>query len=151
MANLVFLPIEVQIKSGTYLLYGQEINSETYASCKSDMLLKGEGENADHIIGGTEWSTLAHDAFPAQEFDFMLANPPYGKSWKKNLEAMGGKDGIRDPRFKEGATKIGYEVSFTRHFYKPQPLRSLEEISVDILSIEKESEGLLDGLLKGGV
>jgi type I restriction enzyme M protein len=64
------------------------------------MLLKGEGESADHIVGGAEWSTLAHDAFPAREFDFMLANPPYGKSWKKDLEAMGGKDGMRDPRFK---------------------------------------------------
>ncbi len=64
------------------------------------MLLKGEGESADHIVGGAEWSTLSHDAFPAQEFDFMLSNPPYGKSWKKDLEAMGGKDGMRDPRFK---------------------------------------------------
>ena len=133
MANLVFLPIEAEIKSGTYLLYdcacgtggmltvaeetltaigakrgqqvkcllyGQEINPETYAVCKADMLLKGEGESADHIVGGAEWSTLSHDAFPAQEFDFMLANPPYGKSWKKDLEAMGGKDGMRDPRFK---------------------------------------------------
>jgi type I restriction enzyme M protein len=133
MANLVFLPLEAKIKSGTYLLYdcacgtggmltvgeetltaiaekhgkkvkgllyGQEINPETYAVCKADMLLKGEGESADHIVGGAEWSTLAHDAFPAQEFDFMLANPPYGKSWKKDLEAMGGKDGMRDPRFK---------------------------------------------------
>ncbi len=133
MANLVFLPLESEIRSGTYLLYdcacgtggmltvgeetlkaisakrgqqvkallyGQEINPETYAVCKADMLLKGEGESADHIVGGAEWSTLAHDAFPAQEFDFMLANPPYGKSWKKDLEAMGGKDGMRDPRFK---------------------------------------------------
>jgi type I restriction enzyme M protein len=133
MANLVFLPIAAEIKSGTYLLYdcacgtggmltvgeetltaigakrgqqvkcllyGQEINPETYAVCKADMLLKGEGESADHIVGGAEWSTLSHDAFPAQEFDFMLANPPYGKSWKKDLEAMGGKDGMRDPRFK---------------------------------------------------
>lgn len=81
-------------------LYGQEINPETYAICKADMLLKGEGENADHIVGGAEWSTLSHDAFPAREFDFMLANPPYGKSWKKDLEAMGGKDGMRDPRFR---------------------------------------------------
>ena len=133
MANLVFLPVEAQIKSGTYLLfddacgtggmltvaeetltaigkkrglqvearlYGQEINPETYAICKADMLIKGEGENADHIVGGAEWSTLSHDAFPGQEFDFMVANPPYGKSWKKDLEAMGGKDGMRDPRFK---------------------------------------------------
>lgn len=81
-------------------LYGQEINPETYAICKADMLLKGEGDNADHIVGGAEWSTLSHDAFPANEFDFMLSNPPYGKSWKKDLEAMGGKEGMRDPRFK---------------------------------------------------
>ncbi len=133
MANLVFLPIEAEIKSGTYLLYdcacgtggmltvaeetliniaekrnkqvkcllyGQEISPETYAVCKADMLLKGEGESADHIVGGAEWSTLSHDAFPAQEFDFMLSNPPYGKSWKKDLEVMGGKEGMRDPRFK---------------------------------------------------
>ncbi len=81
-------------------LYGQEINPETYAICKADMLIKGEGESADHIVGGAEHSTLSHDAFPAKEFDFMLANPPYGKSWKKDLEQMGGKDGMRDPRFK---------------------------------------------------
>lgn len=81
-------------------LHGQEINPETYAICKADMLLKGEGENAKHIIGGAEWSTLSHDAFPSQVFDFMFANPPYGKSWKKDLETMGGKDGIRDLRFK---------------------------------------------------
>ncbi len=81
-------------------LYGQEINPETYAVCKADMLLKGEGDHADHIVGGAEWSTLSHDAFPAREFDFMLSNPPYGKSWKKDLEAMGGKDGMRDPRFR---------------------------------------------------
>ena len=94
---------ELAVKTGKQVkthLYGQEINPETYAICKADMLLKGEGENADHIVGGAEWSTLAHDAFPAREFDFMLSNPPYGKSWKKDLETMGGKDGMRDPRFR---------------------------------------------------
>lgn len=80
-------------------LYGQEINAETYAICKSDMILKGEGAEADNIVGGPEHSTLSNDAFPAKEFDFMLANPPYGKSWKSDLERMGGKDGIVDPRF----------------------------------------------------
>jgi type I restriction enzyme M protein len=54
-----------------------------------------------------------------------------------------------DAWIKEDATKIGYEVSFTRHFYKPKPLRTLEEISADILAIEQEAEGLLDDLLKG--
>jgi type I restriction enzyme M protein len=87
------------IQASTYL-YGQEINPETYAICKADMLLKGEGDRASHIIGGAEHSTLSHDAFPAEEFAFMLSNPPYGKSWKKDLEAMGGKEKMRDPRFK---------------------------------------------------
>jgi type I restriction enzyme M protein len=47
------------------------------------------------------------------------------------------------------ATKVGYEVSFTRHFYKPKPLRTLAEIAADIRTIEQEAEGLLDGLLVG--
>jgi type I restriction enzyme M protein len=80
-------------------LYGQEINNETYAICKADLLLKGEGEAADNIVGGPEHSTLSNDAFPSREFDFMLSNPPYGKSWKSDLERMGGKSGIKDARF----------------------------------------------------
>ena len=80
-------------------LYGQEINPETYAICKADLLLSGEGEEADNIFGGAEYSTLSNDAFRGKTFDFMLSNPPYGKSWKTDLENMGGKDGITDPRF----------------------------------------------------
>ena len=80
-------------------LYGQEINSETYAICKADLLLKGDGEAADNVVGGPEYSTLSNDAFPSREFDFMLSNPPYGKSWKSDLERMGGKTGLKDPRF----------------------------------------------------
>ncbi len=80
-------------------LYGQEINGETYAICKADLLLKGDGDAADNIVGGPEHSTLSNDAYRSREFDFMLANPPYGKSWKSDLERMGGKKEIRDPRF----------------------------------------------------
>jgi type I restriction enzyme M protein len=80
-------------------LFGQEINAETYAICKADLLLKGEGEAADNIVGGPEHSTLSNDAFPDRTFDFMLSNPPYGKSWKGDLERMGGKAKIKDPRF----------------------------------------------------
>ena len=79
--------------------YGQEINAETYAICKADLLLKGEGDAADNIVGGPQHSTLSNDAFPSHEFDFMLSNPPYGKSWKTDLERMGGKKDMRDPRF----------------------------------------------------
>ena len=96
--TLLYLAAEHQ-KDVSIHLYGQEINSETYAICKADLLLKGEGEAADNLVGGPEHSTLSSDAFPSREFDFMLSNPPYGKSWKSDLERMGGKGGLKDPRF----------------------------------------------------
>ena len=129
MARLIFLPVADEVRSGTYLvydgacgtggmltvaedtltqlaaeqgkeasvhLYGQEVNPETYAISKADLILKGEGVEADNVQYG---STLSADAFPAREFDFMLSNPPYGKSWKTDLERMGGKSDIADPRF----------------------------------------------------
>ena len=129
MARLIFLPVAEEVRSGTYLvydgacgtggmltvaeetltqltkeqgkeasvhLYGQEVNPETYAISKADLILKGEGGEADNMQYG---STLSADAFPAREFDFMLSNPPYGKSWKSDLERMGGKSDITDPRF----------------------------------------------------
>ena len=70
-------------------LYGQEINAETFAICKADLLLKGEGEAADNIVGGPEHSTLSNDANPGREFDFMLSHPPYGKSWETEPGAYG--------------------------------------------------------------
>jgi type I restriction enzyme M protein len=129
MADLIFLPIADKIESGTYLVYdgacgtggmltvaeerlrqlaaehgkevsihlfGQEVNPETYAITKADLLLKGEGDEAGNFHLG---STLSQDAFPSRRFDFMLSNPPYGKSWKTDLERLGGKVDIRDPRF----------------------------------------------------
>jgi len=66
--------------------YGQEVNPETYAVCKADMFIKGEKENgAENIADG---SSLAEDAFPGQQFDYMLANPPYGKDWKADKEEV---------------------------------------------------------------
>ena len=76
------------------LLYGKEINDETYAICKSDMMIKGN--NPENIKNG---STLSVDDFAGIKFDFMLSNPPYGKSWaseQKNIKD--GKDVI-DSRF----------------------------------------------------
>ena len=77
-------------------LFGQEINPETYAICKADMLLKGDGDQAEHISYG---STLSLDGNATRQFDFMLSNPPYGKSWKTDAEKLGGKKEILDSRF----------------------------------------------------
>ena len=52
-----------------------------------------------------------------------------------------------DTWYNPEAVKVGYEINFNRHFYKPQPMRSLEEIRADILALEHETEGLLEGIL----
>jgi len=77
-------------------LFGQEINDETWAICTADLLIKGEGAQAENIRTG---STLADDQFRGETFDFMISNPPYGKNWKTDLARMGGKDNFHDPRF----------------------------------------------------
>jgi len=80
---------------GDVYLYGKEINDETYAICKSDMMIKGN--DPENIRVG---STLSTDEFAGTTFDFMLSNPPYGKSWSSELKYIkDGKDVI-DPRFK---------------------------------------------------
>lgn len=86
---------EGEIKAtGDVYLYGKEINDETYAICKSDMMIKGN--NPENIRLG---STLSTDEFAGTNFDFMLSNPPYGKSWSSEQKYI--KDGkeIIDPRF----------------------------------------------------
>ncbi len=64
-------------------LYGQEIQPESYAVCRSDMLLKGQ--DASKIVFGDSFS---QDGFPNERFDYMLANPPYGKDWKTIEKAI---------------------------------------------------------------
>ena len=129
MSDLVFLPIENKIKDSLYTIYdgaagtlgmctvaeekllkiadknnknlsvtlwGQEINPETYAIAKADMLIQGKGKDSENIIYG---STLSVDGHSNMTFDFMLSNPPYGKTWKNDEDKLGGKGDILDPRF----------------------------------------------------
>ena len=160
MADLVFAPIADQIKDATYScydgacgtggmltvaqdrlnriaaengkkvsihLFGQEIQPETYAIAKADMMLKGDGEEAMHIAYG---STLSIDQHAARSFDFMLANPPYGKSWKTDAERMasGKKKEILDTRF-NAATADGEPLSMIPRSSDGQLLFLLNNIS----------------------
>ncbi|OQX77803.1 MAG: N-6 DNA methylase, partial [Bacteroidetes bacterium 4484_276] len=137
MTHILFTPVKDKIKKGTYLiydpacgsggmlteaehyaekvtsrkggfnLYGQEVNPETYAICTSDMLIKGE--KPENIAYG---STLSKDGFSSLNFDFMLSNPPYGKTWKIDEDAIvddrgkKGKEKIKDTRFEIGLPTI---------------------------------------------
>ena len=67
-------------------LFGQEVNPETFAICKSDLFMKSEdGRDADRVLFG---STLSNDRHANDDFDYMIANPPYGKDWKRDQVAV---------------------------------------------------------------
>ena len=161
MADLAMIPVEDKIKDATYScydgacgtggmltvaqnrllktaeklgkkvsihLFGQEVNPETYAICKADMLLKGDGEEARHIFFG---STLSNDGNPSRQFDFMLSNPPYGKSWKTDAAKMTSDDkkkGILDSRF-NAYTEDGEELSMIPRSSDGQLLFLLNNVS----------------------
>lgn len=107
-------------------LYGQENADETYAIARADMLVKGEGSQANNIFFG---STISNDGFPGETFDFCLSNPPFGTSWKKNLAAWGltKKDDITDPRFQ--VTYRGEDFSLLPDIGDPQMLFLANNIS----------------------
>ena len=79
-------------------IFGQELQPETYATCKSDLLIKGDGEEANNISFG---STISEDGKAGMKFDFCISNPPFGTPWKRDLENWGLKDkkDITDGRF----------------------------------------------------
>lgn len=137
MTHLLFLPVKSKIKQGTFLvydpcvgsggmltmsknfimdpdgeiasnakvhLYGQESTPFIYATCKSDMLIKGEDPNK--IVYGSTLSAYGFDK--NLKFDFMLTNPPYGKTWApdKKVLGTGSKGEITDPRFQIGQSRV---------------------------------------------
>jgi len=132
MTHLIFEPVKEKVKEGTYLiydpacgsggmlteaehfaleinpkatfhLYGQEVNPETFAICKADMLIKEE--DPEKIAFG---STLSNDGFPRLKFDFMLSNPPYGKTWKVDQDSIvdAKTKEILDHRFSVGVPRV---------------------------------------------
>jgi type I restriction enzyme M protein len=89
------------------VMYGQELNAESYAICKADMLIKGQ--DVSQIVLG---NTLSNDGLPGKRFDYMLSNPPFGVEWKKiekdirdeaKLKGYDGRFGPGLPRVSDGS------------------------------------------------
>lgn len=94
-------------KDARLVMYGQELNGESYAICKADMLIKGQ--DISNIIHG---NTLSDDGLPGKHFDYMLSNPPFGVEWKKiqktvkdehKLKGFDGRFGPGLPRVSDGS------------------------------------------------
>lgn len=83
------------------LMFGQELNDQSYAIAKSDFLITGEDPN--NIKLGTSFS---NDQFKGERFDYMLSNPPFGVSWKKEKEFIRNEEGDPNGRFQAGTPRL---------------------------------------------
>ncbi|MDU2559615.1 MAG: class I SAM-dependent DNA methyltransferase [Streptococcus mitis] len=106
-------------KSLSIHIYGQEVNPETYAISKADLLIKGGDTNANKVFYG---STLSYDQTSGEHFDFMLSNPPYGKNWKTDLTILGG--GTDDK-----AKKSVMDSRFVKSYKEQEDFRMLPDVS----------------------
>ena len=152
MADIAMYPVMDKIKDGTYSIYdgacgtlgmgtvaeerlkafakenskevsihliGQEVNPETYAISKADLLIKGGDTDSNNVYYG---STLSDDKTSGQHFDFMLSNPPYGKTWKTDLAILGsGND--KDPK------KNITDRRFVRNYKEQDDFRMIPDVS----------------------
>ncbi|MGP1506090.1 MAG: type I restriction-modification system subunit M, partial [Campylobacter sp.] len=152
MADITMYPIMDKIKNGTYSIYdgacgtlgmgtvaeeklkafakendkevsihliGQEVNPETYAISKADLLIKGGDTDSNNVYYG---STLSDDRTSGQHFDFMLSNPPYGKTWKTDLAILGSGDD-KDPK------KNIIDRRFVRNYKEQDDFRMIPDVS----------------------
>lgn len=152
MADIAIYPIMDKIKNGTYSIYdgacgtlgmgtvaeerlktfaqendkevsihliGQEVNPETYAISKADLLIKGGDTDSNNVYYG---STISDDKTSGQHFDFMLSNPPYGKTWKTDLAILGnGND--KDPK------KNIIDRRFVKSYKEQDDFRMIPDVS----------------------
>ena len=90
-------------KNARLVMFGQELNGESYAICKADMLIKGQ--DISNIIHG---NTLSEDGLPGKHFDYMLSNPPFGVEWKKIQKAIKKEHSEKgfDGRFGPGLPRV---------------------------------------------
>ena len=110
------------------VLFGQEVNEEIYAICKADMLMKGE--NDKNIRG--PFSTLSKDQFPDEKFDFIISNPPYGRKWEQDEDAVKreaergfeGRFGASIPRINDG------QLLFLQHMISKMKFKEKSRIAV---------------------
>ena len=101
-----FIEVNVNDKANVRL-YGQEVNDKTWSICEADLMIKGEDAK---VVNG---DTLFEDGFPNEKFDYMISNPPYGKSWskikKKVMAVSNGRFDLAQPRTSDG------QLLFTLH------------------------------------
>lgn len=100
--------LQLGVKDSAIQLYGTEINPETYAICKSDLIIKGVDPQGMHL-----GNTITEDYFRGKSFGYCITNPPYGKSWKTDKEKIYHDGALTDSRYELPLTNFRGETEIT--------------------------------------
>ena len=142
------------------MIFGQELQDNTYATCKADLMISGNVRNFTYRIGSVDHqyiangSTISEDGHAGETFDFCVTNPPFGTPWKEDLKkwGLGDKKEITDPRFFDGETSFLPDIGDCQMLFLANNLsrmRNDSELGTRIVEIHNGSS-LFTGDAGGG-
>ena len=141
------------------LIFGQELQDDTYATCKADLMISGTIKKFTYNAGAGErqyiacGSTISQDGHPGEQFDFCVMNPPFGTPWKEDLKnwGLGDKKEIRDPRFFRGETSFVPDIGDCQMLFLANSLSRLKEGELGTRIVEVHNgSSLFTGNAGGG-
>lgn len=140
-------------------IFGQELQPDTYATCKADLMISGNINKFSYRIGSVDHqyiafgSTISQDGHAGETFDFCISNPPFGTPWKEDLKnwGIGKKDEINDPRFFDGATSFIPDIGDCQMLFLANNVSRMKDTALGTRIVEVHNgSSLFTGKAGGG-
>ena len=140
-------------------IFGQELQPDTYATCKADLMISGNINKFSYRLGSVDHqyiafgSTISQDGHAGEKFDFCISNPPFGTPWKEDLKKWGIEDKkeITDPRFFDGVTSFIPEISDCQMLFLANNISRMKDSPLGTRIVEVHNgSSLFTGKAGGG-
>lgn len=140
-------------------IFGQELQPDTYATCKADLMISGNINKFSYRLGSVDHqyiafgSTISQDGHAGEKFDFCISNPPFGTPWKEDLKKWGIEDKkeIADPRFFDGVTSFIPEISDCQMLFLANNISRMKDSPLGTRIVEVHNgSSLFTGKAGGG-
>ena len=141
------------------LIFGQELQDDTYATCKADLMISGNIKKFTYRLGASEHqfiacgSTISQDGHAGEKFDFCVMNPPFGTPWKEDLKnwGIGDKKEVSDPRFFDGETSFIPDIGDCQMLFLANSVSRMKDTELGTRIVEVHNgSSLFTGNAGGG-
>ena len=140
-------------------IFGQELQPDTYATCKADLMISGNISKFSYRLGTVDHqyiafgSTISQDGHAGEKFDFCISNPPFGTPWKEDIKnwGFGDKKEVSDPRFFDGATSFIPDIGDCQMLFLANNVSRMKETPLGTRIVEVHNgSSLFTGNAGGG-